>query len=102
MMVDVFRRHPGGDVMYLQGSKWPSLNVVERLEERVKVPVVQAVAARCWELRSAAGCGSRTGHGSAAAEMPASGLQRKLCGSMSTSSLMLPLRFGAAASHSRR
>ena len=47
MMVDIFRRHPGGQVMYLQGSKWPSLNVVERLEQRIGVPVVQAVAARC-------------------------------------------------------
>jgi maleate isomerase len=51
MMADVFRRHPGGQIMYLQGSKWPSLNVVERLEQRIGVPVVQAVAARCWELQ---------------------------------------------------
>jgi maleate cis-trans isomerase len=51
MMVEVYRRHPGGEVMYLQGSKWPSLNIVDRLEERIKVPVVQAVAARCWEIR---------------------------------------------------
>ena len=33
MMADVFRRHPGGQVMYLQGSKWPSLEVVEELEQ---------------------------------------------------------------------
>ena len=51
MMEDVFRRNPGGDVMYLQGSKWPSLNIVERLEARIGVPVVQAVAARCWEIQ---------------------------------------------------
>jgi len=51
MMADIFRRHPGGEVMYLQGSKWPSLNVVERLEQRIGVPVVQAVAARCWEIQ---------------------------------------------------
>jgi maleate cis-trans isomerase len=51
MMVDVFRRHPGGQIMYLQGSKWPSLNIVDRLEKRIGVPVVQAVAARCWELQ---------------------------------------------------
>ena len=51
MMADIFRRHPGGQVMYLQGSKWPSLDVVERLEARIGVPVVQAVAARCWEIQ---------------------------------------------------
>jgi maleate cis-trans isomerase len=37
--------------MYLQGSKWPSLDVVDRLEQRIGVPVVQAVAARCWEIQ---------------------------------------------------
>ncbi len=42
---------PGGQVMYLQGSKWPSLDVVEELEHEIGVPVVQAVAARCWEIQ---------------------------------------------------
>jgi maleate cis-trans isomerase len=51
MMVGVFRRHPGGQAMYLQGSKWPSLRVIERLETAIDVPVVQAVAARCWEIQ---------------------------------------------------
>jgi maleate isomerase len=51
LMVTIFRRHPGGQAMYLQGSKWPSLNVVDRLEKMIGVPVVQAVAARCWEIQ---------------------------------------------------
>lgn len=71
MMADVFRRHPGGQIMYLQGSKWPSLNVVERLERRIGAPVVQAVAARCWEIRIR--CGVRepvAGFGRLLAEMP--------------------------------
>lgn len=51
IMADVFRRNPGGQVMYLQGSKWPSLNVVDRLEQTLGVPVVQAVAARAWEIQ---------------------------------------------------
>jgi maleate isomerase len=71
MMVDVFRRHPGGEVMYLQGSKWPSLNVVERLEQRIKVPVVQAVAARCWELQIRFGMRQKVaGYGQLLANMP--------------------------------
>ena len=71
MMADVFRRHPGGDVMYLQGSKWPSLNVVDRLEKRIGVPVVQAVAARCWELQMRFGLRQpQTGYGRLLAELP--------------------------------
>jgi maleate isomerase len=72
MMEDVFRRHPGGDVMYLQGSKWPSLNIVERLEARIGVPVVQAVAARCWEIKTRLGLREPVkGYGRLLAEMPA-------------------------------
>ena len=52
LMAEVWRRHPGGQALYLQGSKWPSLNIVERLEARIGVPVVQAVAARCWEIKT--------------------------------------------------
>src|SRR5262249_4318981 len=51
MMIDVFRRNPGGQVMYLQGSKWPSLDVVDQLEQEIGIPVVQAVAARAWEIQ---------------------------------------------------
>ena len=72
MMEDVFRRNPGGEAMYLQGSKWPSLNIVERLEARIGVPVVQAVAARCWEIKTR--LGERVpvkGYGRLLSEMPA-------------------------------
>lgn len=51
LMVSTFRRHPGAEAMYLQGSKWPSLNVIERLEALLGVPVIQAVAARAWEIQ---------------------------------------------------
>jgi maleate isomerase len=71
MMADVVRRHPGGQVMYLQGSKWPSLDVVEQLEARIGVPVVQAVAARCWEIQLRLGVGRPlAGYGKLLAEMP--------------------------------
>jgi maleate isomerase len=71
MMADVFRRHHGGEVMYLQGSKWPSLEVVERLEQRIGVPVVQAVAARCWEIQVRFGLRQPVrGFGRLLAEMP--------------------------------
>src|SRR5262245_9215992 len=71
MMADVFRRHPGGHVMYLQGSKWPSLDVVEELEQVTGVPVVQAVAARCWEIQVRLGLREPVrGYGRLVAEMP--------------------------------
>ncbi len=71
LMTDVFRRHPGGQVMYLQGSKWPSLEVVERLEKQIRAPVVQAVAARCWEIQLRFGLGQQvSGYGKLLAEMP--------------------------------
>ena len=73
MMVEVYRRHPGGEVMYLQGSKWPSLNVVDRLEDRIKVPVVQAVAARCWEIQIRFGLKQQVfGYGKLLEDMPPS------------------------------
>lgn len=72
IMVDLCRRHPGGEVVYLQGSKWPSLNIVERLEQRVGLPVVQAVAARCWEIKTRLGRREPlAGYGKLLAEMPA-------------------------------
>src|SRR6185295_15159355 len=71
MMADVFRRHPGGQVMYLQGSKWPSLDVVEALEHEIGVPVVHAVAARCWEIQLRLGLKQPvSGYGRLVAEMP--------------------------------
>jgi maleate cis-trans isomerase len=71
MMVDVFQRHPGGEVMYLQGSKWPSLAIVEQLEARINVPVVQAVATRCWELQIRFGLRRpQPGYGRLLADMP--------------------------------
>jgi maleate cis-trans isomerase len=71
MMTDVYRRHPGGEVMYLQGSKWPSLNIVKRLEDRINVPVVQAVAARCWEIQLRFGLKRQvSGYGKLLEDMP--------------------------------
>jgi maleate isomerase len=72
LMTAVFRRHPGAEAMYLQGSKWPSLTIVERLEEAIGVPVVQAVAARCWEIQTRFGIRRPLqGYGRLLAEMPA-------------------------------
>jgi maleate cis-trans isomerase len=71
MMADVFQRHAGADAMYLQGSKWPSLKIVERLEKEIGIPVVQAVAARCWEIKVRFGLRRPLkGYGALLADMP--------------------------------
>jgi maleate isomerase len=46
-----FLKLKGVDAIYMQGSGWRSLDVIELLEQDLGVPVVQAVAARCWEIQ---------------------------------------------------
>jgi maleate isomerase len=71
LMIGVFRRHPGAQAMYLQGSNWPSLAIVERLEDATGIPVVQAVAARCWEIQVRLGVSRPLdGFGTLLARMP--------------------------------
>ena len=46
----VFFNHPGADGIYLLGSGWRCLDIVEMLEQDLQVPVVHAVAARAWAI----------------------------------------------------
>ncbi|MBX9741602.1 MAG: hypothetical protein K2X62_16120 [Beijerinckiaceae bacterium] len=72
LMASIFDRYPGADAMYLQGSKWPSLNVVDRLEKTIGAPVIQAVAARCWEIQIRCGVvRPQAGYGRLLEAMPA-------------------------------
>lgn len=52
---DLARRHPGAEGIYIQGSKWRVLDIVERLEDEVGLPVVHPVTARCWEMQKRTG-----------------------------------------------
>lgn len=45
----LFDKHPDAQGVYMLGSAWRTLNMIEALEQRVGVPVVHAVPARCWE-----------------------------------------------------
>jgi maleate cis-trans isomerase len=57
--------------MYIQGSKWPSMRVVGRLEKQIGVPVVQAVTARCWEIQVRCGIlRPQSGYGMLLEKMP--------------------------------
>jgi maleate isomerase len=57
--------------IYLQGSKWRILNIVEMLEQDLGIPVVHPIAARAWEIqRRLTVRQPRRGYGRLLAEMP--------------------------------
>jgi maleate isomerase len=41
----------GGDVIYMLGSGWRTLDIVQTLEQDLGVPVVHPVTARVWEIQ---------------------------------------------------
>ncbi len=47
----LFLHHPGAEGIYIQGSKWHLLDIVETIENDLQVPVVHPVAARCWDIQ---------------------------------------------------
>jgi maleate cis-trans isomerase len=46
-----FLKHPSAEAIYMLGSGWRVLPVIELLEQDLGVPVVHPVAARCWEIQ---------------------------------------------------
>ena len=46
-----FLAHPGAEGIYLLGSAWRVLDIIETLEQDLQVPVVHPVTARCWEIQ---------------------------------------------------
>jgi len=46
----VFLDHPGGDGIYMLGTGWRCLDILELLEQDLGVPVVHAVNARVWAI----------------------------------------------------
>ncbi|MFM2128479.1 MAG: hypothetical protein RL477_25 [Pseudomonadota bacterium] len=44
-------RHPKADAVYLLGSGWRVLPVIDVLEQDLGLPVVHPVPARCWEIQ---------------------------------------------------
>lgn len=47
-----FLEHRGeAEAIYLQGSKWRVLEIVQTLEQDLGVPVIHPVAARAWEIQ---------------------------------------------------
>jgi maleate isomerase len=46
-----FVRNPGVDGIYMLGSGWRTLDIIETLEEDLQVPVVHPVPARVWAVQ---------------------------------------------------
>lgn len=72
LIVELHRRHPSAEGIYIQGSKWRVLDIVEDLEQALGVPVVHPVAARCWEIQKRLGIEKpQLGYGRLLSELPA-------------------------------
>lgn len=46
-----FLRHQGADAIYMLGSGWRTLDIIETLERDLQTPVVHPVTARVWEIQ---------------------------------------------------
>jgi maleate isomerase len=46
-----FLKHPKAQAIYLLGSGWRVLPIIDMLEQDLGVPVVHPVPARCWEIQ---------------------------------------------------
>ena len=66
-----FHRHPGAEALYLLGSAWKILDVLEDIEDSVGVPVIYPLTARCWETQLRLGFRQPIpGYGRLLSEMP--------------------------------
>lgn len=66
-----FLRHEGADGIYIFGSGWRVLKIVETLEQDLGVPVIHPVPARVWAIQQRLHVRQpMTGYGRLLAEMP--------------------------------
>ena len=64
-------RHPDAQGIYMLGSAWRTLNIIDRLEQTFTLPVVHPGPARWWETLIRLGIGQPvSGYGKLLAEMP--------------------------------
>jgi maleate isomerase len=69
---NTFRRNDTAEAVYMLGPAWRTLDIVERLERDLGVPVFHAVPVQCWDIQRHLGiCEPVKGFGRLIAEMPA-------------------------------
>lgn len=70
-LVKIFAKHKDGECLYMLGSAWKTLSIIDQLEETLGVPVVHPLPARCWETQLRLGLRQPIpGYGRLLAEMP--------------------------------
>jgi maleate isomerase len=70
-MKTIAAKHRDADGIYMLGSAWKTLDIIERLEKETGLPVVHAGPARCWETQLRLGLRHPIpGYGRLLAEMP--------------------------------
>jgi maleate isomerase len=66
-----FLKQKGADAIYMLGSGWRTLDIIDTLEQDLQVPVVHPVPARIWEMQKRLHVREpRQGYGHLLAAMP--------------------------------
>ena len=50
-----FAKHPNADAVYMLGSGWRTVDIIDSLEHDLGVPVIHAIAARGWDIQKVLG-----------------------------------------------
>lgn len=67
-----FAKHKDAEAIYMLGPAWHTLDIIERLERELGVPVVHAVPTQCWDVQRHLNIREPVkGFGRLIAEMPA-------------------------------
>ncbi|HXK27382.1 MAG TPA: hypothetical protein VJ646_03910 [Candidatus Binatia bacterium] len=71
-MKNIAAKHKGAEGIYMLGSAWKTVAIIDRLEKELGLPLVHAGPARCWETQLRLGLRHPIpGYGRLLAEMPA-------------------------------
>ena len=70
-MQNIATKHPDTQAIYMLGSAWKTLDIIDRLEKATGLPVIHPGPARCWETQLRLGLRYPIpGYGRLLAEMP--------------------------------
>jgi len=70
-MKSIAAKHSDTDGIYMLGSAWKTIDIIDQLEKTTGLPVVHAGPARCWETQLRLGLRyPLPGYGRLLAEMP--------------------------------
>ncbi len=70
-MENIARKHSDAEAIYMLGSAWKTLDIIDALEKSLALPVIHPGPARCWETQRRLGLRHPIpGYGRLLAEMP--------------------------------